>query len=156
MSSLNQKWTTGINQHSIKIENNYNSLTHSILFLPVLLLFSTRIFESPLAEKSKGSTRKKHGLDQWYSIKNKLSKKSFCYFLNFFVFCITPQLYYSEQGQNTGGWHKEYVLRKAHLRETPQEIMNHYIKEEDAWRHFLAEINNYYIEKEITWIGTLT
>ena len=34
--------------------------------------------------------------------------------------------------------------------------MNHYIKEEDTWRHFLAEINNKYIEKEITWIGTLT
>ena len=44
----------------------------------------------------------------------------------------------------------------AHSRETLEEIKNHYIKEEDTWRHSVAEINNYYIEKEITWIGTLT
>ena len=37
----------------------------------------------------------------------------------------------------------------AHSRETLKEIKNHYIKEEDDWRHFFAEISNY-IEEEIT------
>ena len=43
----------------------------------------------------------------------------------------------------------------AYSRETLEEIKNHWIKEEDAWRHFFAGKDNY-IEQEITWIGTLT
>ena len=38
--------------------------------------------------------------------------------------------------------------------EAPEEIKNHYIQDEDAWRHFFVEINNY-IEEEIIWIQTL-
>ena len=40
----------------------------------------------------------------------------------------------------------------AYSRGALEEIKNHYIKEEHAWRHFFAEINNNYIEEEITWI----
>ena len=40
----------------------------------------------------------------------------------------------------------------AYSREALEEIKNHYINKEDAWRHFFAEINNNYIEEEITWI----
>ena len=43
----------------------------------------------------------------------------------------------------------------AYSRGVLEEIKNHYIKEEHAWRHFFAEINNNYIEEEITWIWTL-
>ena len=40
------------------------------------------------------------------------------------------------------------VLSKesANSREALEEIKNHYIGEEDAWRHFFAEINNNYIK----------
>ena len=62
MSSLNQKRTTGINQHSTKIENNYNPWPSPFLFFLELSLFFTRSFENPLLKKSKGSTRKKNGL----------------------------------------------------------------------------------------------
>ena len=43
----------------------------------------------------------------------------------------------------------------VYSREMLEEIKNHYIKEEDAWRHFFVEISNNYIEEEITWIRTL-
>ena len=33
----------------------------------------------------------------------------------------------------------------TYSREALEEIKNHYIKKEDAWRRFFAEINNYYI-----------
>ena len=42
--------------------------------------------------------------------------------------------------------------KSAYSREALEEIKNHYIKEEDAWRHFFVETNNNYIEEEITWI----
>ena len=42
------------------------------------------------------------------------------------------------------GWiaQKMYSKESAYLREALEEIKNHYIKEEDAWRHFFAKINN--------------
>ena len=43
----------------------------------------------------------------------------------------------------------------TYSKETLEKIENHYIKEEDAWRHIFAEINSY-IKKEITWIRTST
>ena len=43
----------------------------------------------------------------------------------------------------------------AYSREVLEETKNHYIKKEDALRHFFAEINNNYIEEKITWIRTL-
>ena len=56
------------------------------------------------------------------------------------------------------GWmaQKMCFTESAYPKDTLEEIKNHYIKEEDAWRHFFAEINNSYIEEEITWAGTLT
>ena len=62
MSLLKQKETSGINQHGIKIENNYNPSTNSFLFLVDLSLFSTRSFENVLVGKSESSTRNKSGL----------------------------------------------------------------------------------------------
>ena len=55
------------------------------------------------------------------------------------------------------GWMAQKMCFKesAYSRETLEEIKNHCIKEEDAWRHFFAGKDNY-IEQEITWIGTLT
>ena len=37
----------------------------------------------------------------------------------------------------------------AYSREALEETKNHYIKEEDALRHFFAEINNNYIEEKL-------
>ena len=50
---------------------------------------------------------------------------------------------------------KLHTKESTYSRETLEEIKNHYIKEEDAWRHIFAEINNY-IKEEITWIRTST
>ena len=44
---------------------------------------------------------------------------------------------------------------RPYSREALEEIKNHYVKEEDAWRHIFAEINNNYNEEKITWIGNL-
>ena len=43
------------------------------------------------------------------------------------------------RGDGTKMCSKESV----YSRETLKEIKNHYIKEEDPWRHFFAEISNY-------------
>ena len=43
------------------------------------------------------------------------------------------------------GWMTQKMCFKesTYLRETLDEIKNHYIKEEEAWRYFFAERNNY-------------
>ena len=55
------------------------------------------------------------------------------------------------------GWMGQKICSKesAYSMEVLEEIKNHYIKEEDAWRHLFAEIKNNYIEEEVTWIRTL-
>ena len=55
------------------------------------------------------------------------------------------------------GWMtlKLRTKESTYSRETLEEIKNHYIQEEDAWRHIFAEINNY-IKEKITWIRTST
>ena len=46
------------------------------------------------------------------------------------------------------GWMAQKMCFKesAYSRETLEEIKNHCIREEDAWRHFFAEINNYIVQ----------
>ena len=41
------------------------------------------------------------------------------------------------------------------LRVALEEIKNHYIKEENAWRYFFGEIKNNFITEEVNWIRTL-
>ena len=45
--------------------------------------------------------------------------------------------------------------KSVYSREVLEEIKNHYIKEEDACKHFFVETNKNYFEEEITWIRTL-
>ena len=61
------------------------------------------------------------------------------------------------KARKKGGWMtlKLRTKESTYSKETLEKIKNHYIKEEDAWRHMFAEINSY-IKKEITWIRTST